>query len=453
MSRQRRDILLKPLPPESPYFCPICSDLLEKPMTAKCGHNFCEQCTKVKPNCPICGKKLEGTFILSEKVAEFIKNLDVICGYGEYPKVAVEDPCIVDIVIKPLVQCPWRGKYKDLNGHLSNECNYHLLSCLNPGCTFKGLRSALLQHQPICGFKPTKCEWCGTEGIASLEKKMHEDTCTEKKILCLLECGTEMKRKDYQNHRRKLCPNNYTNIHVRGFSEDVTENDLFDLFKPFGDIVHLKLVPPGEKNNKWPYCFVCYKTPESAHQAQTALQNYSYKKRSLAISKAVTPWNIWSEYRKKFPDCCVYIRNLPGEISEEMLLNKFTDFGFVFATHIVMVPGEGPNNKVPTGGAYICFGLSGEAGRAVEFCTNNDVFGIRLNIQKYVPEEERKGPHFYQKPYKPYHQNPQNQYIPYDYNMYQQPYGYYYPNYYPQPYIPQPAMPTYDVFLYFVGKY
>ena len=455
MSRLRHEIFLD-LPPN--LLCPVCKGVLDQPVITTCGHTFCQVCIRARKECPECKKSIAEPFAGNKDLAEVIGNIDVVCEFSEFPSDSASASPANNVVQKPVItHCTWRGKYKNLNGHLLEQCNHSSLNCPNSGCTFKGVRGVLTQHVTLCGYRKVKCEWCGNDNVAVLEKKTHEDGCPEKKISCILECGAEMKRKDYPLHRRKSCPNNYTNIHIKGFNESISEAELVELFKTYGEIIHLKLVEQGIKKNKYPYCFVCFKTPESAHTAQTALHSSNWKKRTIYISKAVTPWNIWSEYRKKYSNCCIYIRNIPPEVTEEALASTFADFGFIFATHIVLASTADPAVKLPTGGAYVCFDLSTEADKAVEHCKENEIFGKKLTVQKYVPEEERKA--FHQKQAKQYggghsHYNwdrpaAPNQYDYYGYQNMQYPsYAGYYPGYY-MPQMMAPTPPPLDViFLY-----
>ena len=413
--------------------CTIGKGILNKPVKTACGHTFCETCLHASlaksPVCPQCQCPFSGSYTPNTDLQERINDLDVFCSHCEFA--TVEETKEVDHTTEISTNfCKWRGKFKALNCHLLEECNCQTLECKNPGCTFRGVRNVLTIHVPACVYRTVKCESCGRLDIQFLEKKAHDDICTEKAISCLLDCGLEMKRKEYNLHRRKECPNNYTNIHVKGFGNSVTEVDLGELFKPYGEIVHLKLVEVNTKNNKFPYCFVCYRTPEAAHSAQTTLNNTSWNKRIIYVAKAVTPRHIWSEYRKRYKDCCIYIRNLPQVITDEELAKAFADFGFVFATHIVTTQTEDPTVKVSKGTAYVCFALPSEADAAVTHCQHGPMFGGNIKVNKYVPQEERMDSRIPQQGFSGHmYQYPQYQapsYMPMQN-------AYYYPTYYQSP--------------------
>ncbi len=65
------------------------------------------------------------------------------------------------------------------------------------------------------------------------------------------------------------------NLFVKNFTPDVTEQDLLDLFKNYGQVESLKLM--HDKDNKFPYAFVCFKTPDEASQVKNAQINFRGK--------------------------------------------------------------------------------------------------------------------------------------------------------------------------------
>ena len=66
----------------------------------------------------------------------------------------------------------------------------------------------------------------------------------------------------YKNSK-KMC-----NLYVRGFPSNMTQDELFQLFSPFGEIESLRMFPPeGDKL----YAFVCYKSPSDASSAKNSV--------------------------------------------------------------------------------------------------------------------------------------------------------------------------------------
>jgi len=67
----------------------------------------------------------------------------------------------------------------------------------------------------------------------------------------------------YKNSKKRC------NLYVKGFSANTTEEDLRALFAKYGEIESLKLFPI--KDQKSPFAFVCYKTPDQASTAKAQL--------------------------------------------------------------------------------------------------------------------------------------------------------------------------------------
>ena len=62
-------------------------------------------------------------------------------------------------------------------------------------------------------------------------------------------------------------PRKFTNVYVKNFSEDMTEDDLRKLFEPYGDIQSLKIMCHEDGRSKC-FGFVSFGDPESAHKVK-----------------------------------------------------------------------------------------------------------------------------------------------------------------------------------------
>ena len=68
------------------YSCPVCLDILDKPVETDCEHYFCSDCIKEvvttsgSLSCPMCkDDSLKSMRVLTRMVLNFIKDLSVIC--------------------------------------------------------------------------------------------------------------------------------------------------------------------------------------------------------------------------------------------------------------------------------------------------------------------------------------------------------------------------------------
>ena len=80
----------------------------------------------------------------------------------------------------------------------------------------------------------------------------------------------------YKNSKKRC------NLYVKGFPVTTTEADLLSLFAKFGEIESLKLFPA--KDQKQPFAFVCFKTPDQASQAKTTLSTHQIDNHPLYIN-------------------------------------------------------------------------------------------------------------------------------------------------------------------------
>ena len=80
----------------------------------------------------------------------------------------------------------------------------------------------------------------------------------------------------YKNSKKRC------NLYVKGFPVTTTEQDLNALFAKYGDIESLKLFPA--KDQKSPFAFVCFKTPDQASTAKTQLQQHQIDSHPLYIN-------------------------------------------------------------------------------------------------------------------------------------------------------------------------
>ena len=73
------------------------------------------------------------------------------------------------------------------------------------------------------------------------------------------------------------------NLYVKGFPDNISEQDLKDLFSTFGEIESLKLHPTQEGAKKL-YAFVCFKKPDEASTAKEKLHNHQFQGKTLTIN-------------------------------------------------------------------------------------------------------------------------------------------------------------------------
>ena len=126
--------------------CPFCGQVLEDPVTGKCGHVFCRGClqgafTENYHECPTCQKDIlstSETMEVSDELMEKLGKLSLQCKSG----------------------CETVVGYNQLTEHLQKECIFRPVPCEHKGCTettpFKDLES----HMEKCDHRLVECKVC-----------------------------------------------------------------------------------------------------------------------------------------------------------------------------------------------------------------------------------------------------------------------------------------------------
>jgi RNA recognition motif-containing protein len=103
----------------------------------------------------------------------------------------------------------------------------------------------------------------------------------------------------YKNSKKRC------NLYVKGFTAETTEEDLKNLFSSYGEIESLKLF--GQKDQKLPFAFVCFKTPDHASQVKSAqlqlngkplyINHYEMKQHRDLVNESTKDKNDWQRYQ------------------------------------------------------------------------------------------------------------------------------------------------------------
>lgn len=121
----------------------------------------------------------------------------------------------------------------------------------------------------------------------------------------------------------------FNNLYVRGFSEDFTEEQLTDLFKPFGDLGSVKIMRDENGVSK-KFGFVCFEGTEAAAKAVQELHEKKLDDNTtLYVVKFEKKANRWAAFKKSLARANLYVRNFDKNVSEEDLKKFFGGEGVV----------------------------------------------------------------------------------------------------------------------------
>ena len=173
-----------------------------------------------------------------------------------------------------------------------------------------------------------------TPGIIDIkEEENPKKTKNEKNI--------QKNSKKDKKGKKNIAPKTSCNgIFINGIPYETTEEELRELFSPYGNIEIIKLPKYQDSGRNIGYCHIYYSSSESASKA-LELDNYTLGKRYLKVSLANKNSDELNESEKINPndvpiDCITaFIRNLPYETTEKDVGDKFRSCGKIKAIRFV----------------------------------------------------------------------------------------------------------------------
>ena len=205
----------------------------------------------------------------------------------------------------------------------------------------------------------------------------------------LLKSDKKIKEKNKKSNNKKQ-NTSCNGIFINGIPYETTEDELKELFSPYGTIEQIKLPKYQDSGRNIGYCHIYYSTTESANKA-LELDNYTIGKRYLKVSLA----NKSSDELKKsdkinpndVPVNCLtaFIRNLPYESSEKEIGDKFRSCGKIKGIRMVY----NSKNKKFKGFCYIDFKEHNGLLKALEL-NGKDFQGRKLQVD-YEQNKPKKG--------------------------------------------------------------
>ena len=218
------------------------------------------------------------------------------------------------------------------------------------------------------------------QNIINIEEKDEDE---------LLKSDKKIKEKNKKSNNKKQ-NTSCNGIFINGIPYETTEDELKELFSPYGNIEQIKLPKYQDSGRNIGYCHIYYSTAESANKA-LELDNYTLGKRYLKVSLA----NKSSDELKKsdkinpndVPVNCLtaFIRNLPYESTEKEIGDKFRSCGKIKGIRMVY----NSKNKKFKGFCYIDFKEHNGLLKALEL-NGKDFQGRKLQVD-YEQNKPKKG--------------------------------------------------------------
>lgn len=184
---------------------------------------------------------------------------------------------------------------------------------------------------------------------------------------------------------------NFTNVFVKNFGPDFTEEELAALFEPFGSITSLYFEKDAEGKSKG-FGFINFENHESAAKAVEELNDKEINGQNIYVGRAQKKRERIEELKKqyentrleklsKYQGVNLFVKNLDDSLTSEVLEEEFKPFGTITSAK-VMVDETGKSK----GFGFVCFSAPEEATKAITEMNQRMVLGKPL----YVALAQRK---------------------------------------------------------------
>ena len=186
----------------------------------------------------------------------------------------------------------------------------------------------------------------------------------------------------------------YTNVYVKNFGDELIDESLYELFKPFGTITSHRVMTKDTKSRG--FGFVAFESSEAAEDAVKALNGKKLgEDKILYVGRAQKKNERQIELKRKFElikiermsrwqGVNLYVKNLDDTIDDERLRKEFTPFGTITSAKVMLEDGRSK------GFGFVCFSAAEEATKAVTEMNGRIVGSKPLYVALAQKKEDRK---------------------------------------------------------------
>ncbi|KAK7279775.1 hypothetical protein RJT34_24832 [Clitoria ternatea] len=188
----------------------------------------------------------------------------------------------------------------------------------------------------------------------------------------------------------------FTNLYVKNFSETFTDEDLKQLFGPFGTITSATISKDANGKSRC-FGFVNYQSPDSAAAAIEKLNGTTINDdKVLYVARAQRKAEREAELKSKFEQerisryeklqaANLYLKNLDDNFNEEKLKDLFSEFGTITSCKVT-VDSHGRSK----GSGFVAFSTPEEASEALNEMNGKLIGRKPLYVAVAQRKEERK---------------------------------------------------------------
>jgi len=192
----------------------------------------------------------------------------------------------------------------------------------------------------------------------------------------------------------------FTNLYIKHIRDDVSDDQLKELFSKYGSISSVYLQKDVDGKSK-KFGFVSFEDPEAANAAMNDMQGKDdieqvQEGKKLYIAPAKKKAERQQELREKFErikqeranryqGVNLYIKNLDDDIDDSELRKAFEQFGTVTSAKVMLT-----ENEISKGFGFVCFSSPEEATKAVTEMNGRIVKSKPLYVALAQRRDERQ---------------------------------------------------------------
>lgn len=187
----------------------------------------------------------------------------------------------------------------------------------------------------------------------------------------------------------------FTNVYVKNFGEDFTDDMLKEMFEKYGPITSHTVVVNKDGKSRG-FGFVAFEDPEAAERAVEDLNGKELiEGKPLYVGRAQKKAERQQELKRKFEQLKMermnryqgvnlYVKNLDDTIDDERLRKEFSPFGTITSAKVMLEEGRSK------GFGFVCFSSPEEATKAVTEMNGRIVGTKPLYVALAQRKEDRK---------------------------------------------------------------
>ncbi|XP_059190157.1 embryonic polyadenylate-binding protein-like isoform X2 [Centropristis striata] len=186
----------------------------------------------------------------------------------------------------------------------------------------------------------------------------------------------------------------FTNVYVKNFGEDYTDEKLKEVFSAFGRTLSVRVMK-DERGRSRGFGFVNYANHEDAQKAVNEMNGKDLNGKIIYAGRAQKRLERQGELKRKFDQIKqdriqryqgvnLYVKNLDDSIDDERLRKEFAPYGTITSAKVMT---DGSQSK---GFGFVCFSSPEEATKAVTEMNGRIIATKPLYVALAQRREERK---------------------------------------------------------------